>query len=228
MGMPRYLSNTDSNPVNMNSGLYGLAQGIGNEVGGRAGGLGQLLSGLFGNSGGAYSDAMKQYQKYLEPASQNFNPFIQAGQGAIDPYQRSINTMRNPLRYMENIFSQYQQSPQAQNLQRDSLNAANNAASASGLMGSTPLQMAAQQGAHDISSQDMQQYLQNALGIQGQHQAGLQNLMQGGLQGAQGQGNILSQLAQLMGEGAYGKKAGAQNDTNNIISGFLSLLFGGK
>ena len=93
-------------------------------------------------------------------------------------------------------MGQYQQSPWARYQQQQAMRMANNMGSATGLTGSTPLQLQAQQNAANISSQDMNNWLQNVLGINTQYGQGQQNLMAGG----QGAANALTSLYGDMGE----------------------------
>jgi hypothetical protein len=215
----------------MMSGAGGLASmlgGMGGSGGGHSGsGLASLFSGLFGNSGGPYKDAMKQYEKYGQKGQDAINPFAQAGQGAIAPFQQWLQSQKDPSQFINHLMSQYQESPFAQNQQQQGIRASNNLGSATGLTGSTPLQMQAQQNAQNISSADQNGWLQNVLGINSNYGNGQMHMMDQG----QGAANQLMQLFQnmgmQMGEGAYGKKAGQQNDMNNTMGGLFQMLGGG-
>ena len=183
-----------------------------NRGGGFGNSLAEIFSGLFGHSNRPYDEAMKQFQQYL-------NPFFNAGKGAVGDYQNWLSGMKDPQAFYKNVMSNYQQSPMAKQALDQAMNAGNNAASAAGLVGSTPMTQFAQQTAKDISSQDMDKYFQNMFGINNQYGGGLQNLMSGG----QNAGNM---LAQLMGQGAFGSQMGRQQDMSNLFGGLFSLLFG--
>jgi hypothetical protein len=187
------------------------------------GGLGGLLGGLFGDSGAPYDAAMDQYQKYAKKAESYQNPFFNAGVGAIPDYQKWLQGMSNPSGFINGLMGQYQESPWAKYQQQQSMRAGTNAASASGLTGSTPFAQQMQQNAANISSQDMNQWLQNVLGINTQYGQGQQNLMTGGQNAANALTNMYGNLGQQMGEAAYGKKAGENQDFWNTIGGGLSL-----
>lgn len=188
------------------------------------GGVGQLLGGLFGNSGAPYGDAMKQFEKYFGRAGQYQNPFYNAGTGAIPQYQEWLQGMKNPSGFINNLMGGYQESPFAKFQQQQGVRAAQNIGSASGLTGSTPLTQFAQQNAQNISSQDMDQWLQHVLGINSQYGQGLGNLMSGGQGAANNLSNLMSQLGVLMGQGAYGQRTGENQDRSNIIGGLLKLF----
>jgi hypothetical protein len=187
-------------------------------------GFGGLLGGLFNDSGKPYEKAAEQYQRYGDLATQPQQPYLQAGNAAIPQYQEWLQGQKDPSKFINDQMSNYQESPYAQNLQRQSLLAGQNAASASGLVGSTPMMQFLQQNAHDISSQDMNQWLQNVLGINTQYGQGQQNLMTGG----QGAANQLTQAnmqqGQNMANAAYGQQAGKNNNTSNMLGGIMSLL----
>ncbi len=190
-------------------------------------GLSGFLSGLFGNSGAPYQSAMDQYQQWGNRAQGAQNPFYQAGSGAIPQYNQWLQGMSNPSQFMNTLMGQYQQSPWAKYSQQAGLRAANNMGSATGLTGSTPLQMQAQQNAQNISSQDMQNWLQNAMGINTQYGAGLSNEMGMGANAANQLTNLFGNMGQNMGEAAYGKQAGQNQDQSNMWDGLLQMLMHG-
>lgn len=204
----------------------GLSGGMGGGLSGALSGLGSLFGGLFSHPEKAYDKAMQQYQQMLQMGGAGFNPFIQAGQGAIDPFKQSLSQMQDPTKYMESIMGKYQQSPFAKQQTEEAMRAAQNQASASGLLGSTPLIQESQKMAADISSKDMQQYLQNAMGIQGGYLSGLQGLMGQGLQGQGGLASLFGQMAPLMGDAAYGKQAAQEQKWPNIFGGLGGILGG--
>lgn len=187
------------------------------------GGLGSLLGGMFGNSGAPYGAAMDQYTKYLNQAKQTQNPFYQAGTAAIPQYQGWLDTMKNPSGFINTLMNQYQESPWAKYQQQQAVRAAQNLGSASGLTGSTALQQQAQQNAANISSADMQNWLQNVLGINTQFGAGTGNLVGAGQASANALTNLLGEYGKMFGEQAYNKEAAENNDFWNMIGGGVSL-----
>lgn len=189
-------------------------------------GLAGILGGKLGNSAAPFNAGMQEFLKYFNQAGAYQNPFLNAGQNAIPGYQNWLQSMSNPSDFINKLMGQYQASPQSQYLQQQAMRAANNMGSASGLTGSTPLQMQAQQNAANISSQDMGNWLQNVLGINNQYGAGLSGLMGMGQGSANALTNLFAQGANTMGQGAYGAEAGRQADKMNQMGGWLSLLFG--
>lgn len=189
-------------------------------------GLGGLLGGLFGDSGKPYDKAMEQYQKYMQMGENAQQPWLQAGKGALGDYQKWLQGQQDPSGFINNLMGQYQESPYAHYLQQQSMRGGQNAASASGLMGSTPFAQQMQQNASGIASKDMNQWLQNVLGINTQYGQGQQNLIQGGQQSANHLTNMYNQIGQQMGEAEYNKHASKNNNLWNTIGSGLSMIGG--
>ena len=188
------------------------------------GGLGGILGGLFGNSGKPYDKAMEQYQEWANKAAGQQQPYAEAGRGAIGDYQEWLQGQKNPTEFINNLMGNYQESPYAHYMQQQGIRAGQNAASASGLMGSTPFAQQLQQNAQNISGQDMNQWLQNVLGINTQYGQGQQNLMTGGQNAANALTNMYNQMGERMGEAAYGKQAGRNQDFWNVLGGIGSMF----
>ena len=186
-------------------------------------GLSGLFGGLFSDSGAAPGAAMDQYQQWNDKAQQAQNPFYKAGTGAIPDYQKWLQGQQDPSGFINNLMGQYKASPYSQYLQQQSQRGGMNAASASGLMGSTPLMEQMQTNSANIASGDMNQWLQNVLGINTQYGQGQQNLMNMGQNSANALTDMYGNMGQQMGEQAYNKEAGGQNDMWNTIGGAASL-----
>lgn len=187
-------------------------------------GLGGFLGGIFGDSGKPYDDAMKQYQEYYNKSQQAQQPYLDAGKEGLGNYQEWLEKQKDPTKFINDTMGQYSESPYAQYLQGQSLRAGQNAASASGLSGSTPLMQQLQQNAGNIASKDQNEWLQNVLGINTQYGQGQNNLMTGGQNAANSLTNLNSQMGQQMGQAQYGKTAGKQQDFWNTIGGGLGIL----
>jgi len=187
-------------------------------------GIGGIIGGLFCNSGSPYDKAMEQYQQWMNRAQGTQQPYLNAGQGAIGDYQTWLQGQKDPSGFINNLMGKYQESPHARYLQQQSMNAAQNAASASGLSGSTPLIDYMQQNAANIASGDQNQWLQNVFGINTQYGQGQQNLMNGGQNAANALSGMYNNMGNKMGEAAYGRQAGRKQDFWNTIGGIGSLI----
>jgi hypothetical protein len=186
--------------------------------------LGGILGGILGHSSKPYDKAMEQYQKYGNMAAGAQQPYQNAGVGAIGQYQDWLKGQQDPTSFINKLMGGYQESPYAKYMQQQGVNAATNFGSANGLSGSTPLMQQMQQNAGNIASGDQNQWLQNVLGVNTQYGQGQQNLMQGGQNAANQLSNIFGNMGTQMGEGAYGKQAGKNQDFWSMISGFGNLF----
>lgn len=192
-----------------------------------SGALNQILGGLLGNSGAPYQAAGNEYQNWMNKGIGAYNPYYNAGVDSIGKYQNALNGMSNPSQFINNLMNQYQQSPYNRYLQNQGQRAVNNAASASGLLGSTPYQQQGIQTSQNIAQQGMNDWLNQVLGINTQYLGGEQNLMNQGFNAAQGIGGLYGQGAQYLGDAAYGQQAGENQDRANLWGGVEHLLFGG-
>ncbi len=187
-------------------------------------GLSNLFSGLFINSGAPYEEAEKQFQKYGQMGAATQSPFYNAGVGALGPYQNWLTSMKDPAAFINAIMQQYSQSPFAKFSQQQNIRSAQNLGSASGLTGSSPLALQTQQNAQNISSQDMQNFLANVLGINTSYGQGYQNLIGTGTGAANALTNLYGDLGKSMAEAEYGRKAGENQDFANTMSGLIKLF----
>lgn len=200
-------------------GGYGFDQG-GNGMGGSP--IAALLAGIFNNSGRPYEKAGDVFNQTQNQGISYEQPFYGAGVNALSDYQNYLNTMKNPSQFINNLMGQYQQSPWAKFSTQQGIRAANNQASAGGLIGSTPLAQQNTQFAEQVSGADMNQWLQNVLGVNAKYGEGEQNLMEGGRMSGNAILDLISQLAGPRGEAAYGQAQGQQYDKSNIIGAILS------
>jgi len=187
-------------------------------------GLFDSIGSIFGGatSKDPYKDAMKEYKKYADKAAGYQNPFYNAGTGAIGDYQNYLKGMSDPSQFINDLMGGYNESPYSKYMQDQSMRAAQNMGSASGLSGSTPLTQFAQENAANIASGDMNQWLQNVLGINNQYGGGLEKLMGMGQNSANSLSNIYGNLGQQMG----GASANSTNFKNKQMSDIFSGLFG--
>lgn len=182
-------------------------------------GLGGLFGGLFGDSGKPYQDYQDEYQKWIDKANGINKPYQEAGQHGLNNYQEWLDKQKDPTKFINDTMNDYQESPYAQYLQKQAIRAGNNAGSASGLTGSTPLIQQMQQNAGNIANQDQNQWLQNVLGINTQYGQGQNNLINAGQNSTNNLTNMYGQAGNNFGEAAYGKTAGKQQDFWNTLGG---------
>lgn len=201
------------NGYNFNSNMFG-------------GGIGQFLGGMFGNSGAPYDKAANEYQKWANNATATNAPFYGAGAGAIPAYQQWLQGQKDPSQFINSLMGNYSESQGAHNKQQAMMNAGNNYGSANGLSGSSALAQQMQQNAGQISSEDMNQWLQNVLGINNQYGEGQQHLMNMGQNSANSLTNLYNSMGERMGNAAFGKEAGRQQDKGDMWGGAFNMLGG--
>lgn len=217
--------------------MAGNGQGFGNwgGAGQFAGGLGEFLGGMFGNPGKPYQDAMNKYQGYLDKGINAQNPFYQAGTGAIGDYQKWLGGMQDPGGFVNKMMGQYQESPWAKYQQQQAVRAGTNAASMGGLqngmggagIGSSPFAQQMAQTASGISSEDMQNWLGNAMNANSEYGKGLGNEVGWGQHAGDQMSGMYGNAANWMGDQEYNQQAANGNRWGNVFGGLGNMGMGG-
>lgn len=189
------------------------------------GGIGGLLGSLFTSNP---ADAANPYLNQLPSAVGHYmEPYSQAGSAMLNPLQQQYGQLTsNPGGMMNQIGSNFHQSPGFQFALNQALTGANRAAAAGGLAGSPSNQLQNMQTATQMGNQDYYNWLGNALGMYGQGLHGMQGMAGLGMQGATNMSNVIAnQLAQ---QAAMAYQQQAQQN-QGIMSGFgaLGSLVGG-
>lgn len=187
-------------------------------------GLPGALGGIFGMGGGdPYADAMKQYQKYADQAAGYQNPFFEAGSGAIGDYQDYLQRMQDPSAYLNQLMGDYQESGYNKYLQDEAARAGLNAASAGGLVGSTPYMQEAERTAANLAQGGMDNWLKQALGLNELYGSGLDTLMGRGQGASNALTNLYGGLGKSMGLGTYGQGMDKRQQMGDLFGGLGSL-----
>lgn len=190
--------------------------------GGGASGLGSIFGGLFGKD--PYKNARREYERGANQASGYQNPFFQAGTGALGEFQNYLKGMKNPSEFLNNLMKDYHESEFTKNLKSNAERSGINAASASGLIGSTPFLKQSQKNAAEIESAGVNDWLSKALGLNTQYGKGLEDLISGG----QSAGNRLSDIFGNLGEQeagtSYGSDMAKNKQMQDFFSGLMSLF----
>lgn len=163
-----------------------------------------------GSSSGGYDQAreaieqgMGQQRQLIGQAQQYFNPYYQAGVGAIGPYQQAVSQGQDPAALYNNMMSGYRESPELQAQIAAGEQGASRAASAAGMLGSGAELKNAASIAQGLRADDVQKYLDRVLGIRNQYLQGEGSLAGMGSQAAGSMGGLYENLAQDIGQG-YG------------------------
>lgn len=150
-------------------------------------------------------DPMKNANKYLEQipgiGKQYYNPFIESGRKAGTLLEGEYGKLMKPTSFIDDIMKNYDMSKGAI-YKRDQLGRGIGATAAAGGYAGTPEHMQEYgEMSNKLMSDDMQQYLQNALGVYGTGLSGEQDI--------------------------YGKGYSASDKLAELISGVLSSQAGG-
>jgi hypothetical protein len=197
------------------------------------GAAGAGLGGLFSNQQNPYNSASPYLNQVPGTISPYYNPYIQAGQGALGQLQGQYgNMINNPMALYNKVASGYQASPGYQWQLGQGLNAINNVASAGGMAGSPQHQQQAGTLATGLANQDYYNYLNNALGsAQGMYGAGIQGLQGLGQMGlgasnelANSLGNNLLTQGNLAFSGQAAQNQAQGQEWGSIFGGLGSLL----
>ena len=184
--------------------------------------LSNFLSGVSGGDNPADA-AMPYLNQIPQMAKQYYEPYIGYGKEAynvLGPQFKEQAT--NPTGVLEKILSAYQPS-RAYQLSRDEvLRMAGNTAAAGGMRGSLGDIKNESRITDALLGQDMQQWLQNVMGLKTQGLSGLQPIFQTGFNASQGLesdlSNVLGTQSQLAFQG--------QREGNQRKSDLLSALLG--
>lgn len=186
-----------------------------------------LLGGLFGNRGNK-NQASEFLNQIPQIGRDTYNPYIQQGQQAQNLLTTQNNRMAaNPMDFINQISSGYKPSQGYQFREKRALDAARNSAAQGGFSGTQEDQLS-QAGLLDgLLGQDMQQWLQNVLGVQGAGMQGQQNTANMGF-------NASTNLADLLGSTASAQAGLAnqnyrqnRNDNYQMIGGLAQMLGAG-
>lgn len=195
--------------------------------------MGDISNILSGGRSGGYNDiaqgtqeAQDQMRKYYEQGRSDLAPWRTAGENAIPQFQSDLDTINNMGH--GNWMNDYRESPQARYQTEHAMTSMNNAAAATGLLGSGGNQQENANIANDIASKDQQQFFNNEMDIRQSHMGGLNNLMGYG-SGAAGQSatqsqNFAEQLAGLIKAQAQAQASSGVANTTGKNSGITSLL----
>ncbi len=178
--------------MNQLSGISGIASGIG---------------GLFGNNKNPYDAAKPYIDNMGKEAGKYFNPYMQAGEGAIKPLQDQYSQLLgDPGKRLNDMGKNYQQSPGFQFALEQALGANNRSAAAGGMAGSAASNQNAMATATGLASQDYNNWMQNTLGLYNQGLSGQQGMMNNGLSASKSMSDLIAQQMAQQANMAYGSQ----------------------
>lgn len=177
-------------------------------------GLGALGAGI-GSLFAPYEDPSKKamgfFNKIPGQLKENFNPWIQMAMGMA----------QNPAERLNQIGQGYQQSPGFKFALQQALQGSGHAAAAGGMAGSPQHEQQNMELATNLANQDYNQWMQNALGLQG---LGMGIGSQGGMRLGEDLASVLAQQGKLGFEGQQAKNEREGGIWGSLAGGAASLL----
>lgn len=134
----------------------------------------------FGNQTNPADVAMPYFKEMEGMQRGNYNPYAPQGmqdQGGLG--QQYYGMGSNPAGHINDIMGQYQESPGFQRQMENAMKMARYGAAGAGMGGTESALMDQGQLAGALQSQDMQQWLQNVLGVQNQGMQGQERQLEG-------------------------------------------------
>lgn len=154
-----------------------------------------FLSNLFSGGKNPAESAMPYLNQIPGMEKQYYEPYIQHGNeayGNLNPALTEQTT--HPAEFLENLLQKYQPSRAYQLARDETQRAAGNSAAAAGMRGSINDITNQTRLTDSLLGEDMQQWLQNVLGLQTRGEAGLQNTFNTGFNATQGLTGDLSNV----------------------------------
>jgi hypothetical protein len=165
-------------------------------------------------------DPVSKAEPWLEKAGQQFDPYIQQGQQAYGQLNPIYSQMASdPAAMLEQLMGQYQESPASKAMRDKAVQAAANTAAAGGMRGSFQDQEGESQLANMLMQQDMQQWLNNAMGVQGRGLGGLSDFYNKGYGASSDLANVYGSRAGLGFQGQSQQNQRLQDIINALIKG---------
>lgn len=184
--------------------------------------------GLFGGDADPSAEA-NQYLDRIAPMEKGYyNPYIQKGNDAYDSISGSLGKMSSdPVAFLEELMKSYTPS-RGYNLRRDeALRSAGNTAAAGGMRGSINDIDTESRLTDSLMGEDMQQWLQNVLGIQKEGMGGEQHIFDTGYDATRNLTSDLSNVLGTQGSLAYQGAASKNQSHSDLLSGLMKAAAGG-
>ncbi len=169
------------------------------------------------------ADAGNSYLKQIPGQLHSiYDPYAQQGKDAynqLNPQYTQMN--QDPTGYLDKIMQQYRPSAGYQLKEQEGLQAAGNSAAAGGMRGSLQDIKNSSRLADSLMGEDMQQWLQNVMGIQGAGMQGQQHFYDTGYNAASNLGGDLSNVLGTQGQLAFQGQSQQNRGIQDLVSGLL-------
>jgi|ERR1044071_7717990 hypothetical protein len=203
-------------------GQYGNAKNFGTAAG--LGGIGAGLFSMMNQGNNPADEAMPYLNQIPGQISPYYQPYVQAGQGALGAVQPEYQSlMSNPGGKLNQIGQNFQQSPGFKFALQQALQGAGHAAAAGGMAGSPEHEFQNMQIGTNLGNQEYYNWLNPATQLYGTGLTGTQDIFH---QGQQASGSMADQIAQMLAAQA-GLTYKGQAAQNQAQSSALGNVFGG-
>lgn len=185
------------------------------------------LSNLFGTGkGNNPANAAMPYLNQIPGQTLPYmEPYFNAGTNALNPLQEQYSKLlENPGALMNTIGESYQQSPGFKAALEQALMAGNHAAAAGGMAGTPQSQYQQMQTATNLTNQDYNNWLSNALGLYGGGLSGEQGLAGMGQQAGQSMADMIAQTLAQQGNMAFRGKQEQNSQRNSLLGDRKSVV----
>ncbi len=178
----------------------------------------------------AAKDMQNQYQQGMAGAQAGMNPYIDRGNTAYQAFIDALNQGKNPADLYNQFAAGYKESPEALAMTQVGQTGANNAAAASGMLGSGASQTAAANLAQSTRADDFNKYMQNMYNTRSEYLGGQSGLEQ---QGFSASNNLMQMMQKYYEDMAKAKaaqdtaQAGGMQGLAGLGLGVAGSIFGG-
>jgi len=186
--------------------------------------MGELNKLLYGKHSNPAEKAQPYYDQAMQMERQYYNPYIQQGQqagGLMSPIYGGM--AQDPVGHMNQLMSQYEPSEAYKAQHEEAMSAARNAAAAGGYAGAPGDVKFQTQLTDKLLSQDMQQWLQNTMGIQGAGLQGEQHMYDTGFGATRGLTGDLANLYGTQGQLAFQGQREKNKQNSDLVGSLLGL-----
>lgn len=183
-----------------------------------------IASGFFG--GGDPSEAANKYIEQIPGRTQQYyDPYIQAGKGALPILQGQYGDLLNdPAGLINKIGAGYKESPGFKFALEKALAGGNRAFAAGGMGGSPAASNWGMETAQGLASQDYEKYLQHALSQYGLGLGGEEKMAGWGQQAGSSYADMIAQALAAQGKLAYEGEKSKNDFWPDIFSGAAKAL----
>lgn len=185
------------------------------------------LSDFFGGGKNPADAAMPYLNQIPGMEHEAYDPYIGYGKDAASILNPNFSSMsKDPAAFLENILKSYQPSKAYQLREEETSRAAGNTAAAGGMRGSLNDIKNQARIADSLLGEDMQQWLNNVLGIQKEGDTGLTHLFDTGFNATKGLTGDLANVLGTQASLAFQGQANQNQSRSDLISGLLKALGG--